>query len=196
MPQNKQQTSLRRHRPFYKQPLFFFVIIIVVAALLYLAFRQPMNPSTDTVTNSNPDKRSSGETQETTQSSNMTEADPSTTDSVISSDGKTPEKYEGTDPNTYESLTGSITTARFDGDKLLVRVAVDQFLSNGTCKLTLSDGAHQLEKTANLVPIASTSTCEGFDVQSSELDGFARPISINISLTSGERTGSITGSTE
>ena len=194
MLQNKQQTSLRRHRPFYKQPLFFFVIIIAVAALLYLVFRQPTSSDADNITNSSSNKQSSEKAQETTQSSNLTETNHSATDPSTSPDGKTPEKYEGANPNTYESITGSITTARFDGDKLLVRVTIDQYLSSGTCKLALSDGAHELERTANLVPIASTSSCEGFDVQG--LESFSRPITINISLISGDKTGNITGSVE
>lgn len=204
MQENKQlkpsTKPTRRHRPAYKHPLFIPVIILIVAgavfAVLYFT-KKPEAPANSTVsqtTKTEPTQPSSNSQKETTQETAKENPDP--TDSSVSPDGKTPAQYDGADPNQGEALTGSITAARFDGDKLIVRLNIDQYLSSGTCELALSDGTNQLQKSANLVPSAATSTCEGFDVASSELSNFSRPLNININLTSGNKTGLITGVVE
>ncbi len=205
MQKNKQQnpspeTVSRRHRPLYKHPLFLAtVILIVIAGIVFAVLhftKKPSNSSDSTVStsqSSNAPKSTQSSTETKNESTPETPADTTSSDSSVSPDGKTPEKYEGADPNQGETITGSLTTARFDGNKLLVRVNIDQYLSSGTCQLTLTNGANQLEKTARLIPSASTSTCEGFDIDSAELSNFSRSINININLTSGDKTGVITG---
>lgn len=203
MAKNKHQTTSRRHRAFYKQPLFHIFILILLAVGAILLFRQ--QPKEPTVTDSaNSNSSASNSKEHSTNASNVTsssttapaESSTSANSSSVSPDGKTPEKYEGADPNNSESITGSITAARFDGDKLIIRVNIDQYLSSGTCTLALSDGRSQLEKTARLTPVAATSSCEGFDVMNSELTDYSRPLDIIITLSSGDKTGTITGRVE
>ena len=102
-----------------------------------------------------------------------------------------PVQNEGEDPNQLESLTGNLTTNRVSNGKLILRVNINQYLSTGICNLTLTSGSNTIIKTANIVAVASTSTCEGFDVPVSELSSGAWQISINIQ--SGDKTGTITG---
>ena len=102
-----------------------------------------------------------------------------------------PIQNEGEDPNQLESLTGNLTTNRVSNGKLILRVNINQYLSTGICNLTLTSGSNTITKTANIVAVASTSTCEGFDVPVSELSSGAWQISINIQ--SGDKTGTITG---
>ena len=194
MQQNKQPTpSIRRHRPFYKIPLFWIIFIIIIAAGVIfvprvLAKKQPTATSQPSSQTTSPTTKT-----ETTQSlETKTTQESKSSDS----DGKTPAKYDGEDPNVSESITGTLTTARFSGDKLILRVNIDQYLSSGTCQLTVSDGAHTLAKTANLIPSAATSTCEGYDIAGSELSSFARPLYITINLTSGDKSGIIEGQAE
>ncbi len=97
--------------------------------------------------------------------------------------------YEGGNPNASESLTGNIIYAGAAGDNLMIRVDIDQYVS-GTCKLTLS-GATNYETTANLIADVSTSTCAGFDIPLSSLA--SGHYYINIRLTAGDKTGTITG---
>ena len=207
MQKNKQlkpsQATESRRRPFYKHPLFLTaVILIVVAGIVFAVLhftKKPATPFDSTVSNtqsSNQPKSPQPSTDPEKESSKETSADTTSTDSSISPDGKTPEKYEGADPNQRETLTGDLTTARFDGDRLIIRVNIDQYLSYGTCQLTLTSGTNKLEQTVRLIPSVSTSTCEGFDVTAGELSNFPRPINININLTSGEKTGIITGVAE
>ena len=201
MAKNKHQTPTHRHRAFYKHPLFHIFVLILLAVGAILIFRQqPKEPTlTDFTSSSTPSsKEHSTDISNTTHSSTAapTESSASANDSSVSPDGKTPEKYEGADPNNSEAITGSITTARFDGDKLIIRINIDQYLSSGTCTLTLSDGTNQLEESAHLTPVAATSSCEGFDVMSSELTNYSRPLNITITLSSGDKTGTITGRVE
>lgn len=107
-------------------------------------------------------------------------------------EGKEIVQYEGENANNSETLTGVVTYAAVSGDKLIIRVSIDQYLSNGTCGLTLSRGGDTIYSSiANIIGSASTSTCEGFDVPISGLGGGATEI--NIKLDSGERSGVIRG---
>ena len=108
-----------------------------------------------------------------------------------SDDGKSIKQNEGSDPNASPSLTGSLTSANKSGDNLVIRVNIDQYLSSGTCSLNLENNGTLIEKSANILPTASTSSCEGFDVPLSELSSGTWNIIIN--LASGEKTGEIKG---
>ncbi|MBQ6570825.1 hypothetical protein IJI02_00555 [Candidatus Saccharibacteria bacterium] len=134
----------------------------------------------------------STETVENSSVSTDTPADSSTSVENLPLEKKPVEQYSAPDPNTLSSLTGFLTTARVSGDKLLLRVAIDQFLDSGTCTLSLtSASAPAYFASAPLVPDVSSSTCEGFDVPLSSLGSGA--YDIRIELTSGDRTGLILG---
>jgi hypothetical protein len=107
--------------------------------------------------------------------------------------GKEPiQKYEGKDPNTYNTLTGAITYAGATSSNIIIRVNIDQYLGEGTCSLYLEkDGSTAYSTTANLIADVSTSTCEGFNISRA---GFASGnYSIIINLASGDKTGRIEG---
>ena len=102
------------------------------------------------------------------------------------------EQYDGEDPNKAETLSGVVTYAGVSGDKLMIRVNIDQYLEGGECGLTLSRaGASIYSSIANVIENASTATCEGFDVPVSRLGGGVTEININVN--SGERSGTIRG---
>lgn len=102
---------------------------------------------------------------------------------------KTPVKYDGDDPNTLDSLTGSITYTGVTGNKLIIRMSINQYLGSGVCSLTLGD----YSSTVNITPSASTSTCEGFDIPISDLGNLSGKVNFTINLQSGDKTGTITG---
>ena len=105
------------------------------------------------------------------------------------------EQYDGQDPNTTDSLTGVVTYAGVNGDNLMIRVNIDQYLSSGSCKLTLSrDGNSIYNSEAGIVDSAATSTCEGFNVPVSELG--KGNVQIVIYINSGNKTGQISGEAE
>lgn len=98
---------------------------------------------------------------------------------------------DGEDPNKSEELTGTLITANISGDKLVVRVNIDQFLTSGKCTLSLKSATSTVEKEANIITSASTSTCEGFDIPINELS--SGKWNIEILLNSNSKTGKITG---
>lgn len=61
-------------------------------------------------------------------------------------------------------------TSVFQMDSVVrVRAEVDALIEGGTCKLTLVKGSSIVTKTAATYPTANVSTCQGFDVATSEL---------------------------
>ena len=99
--------------------------------------------------------------------------------------------YEGNDPNTAADLTGIITYNNVANNKLTLRVNIDQYLTTGTCKLSLvRDGSAVYSATAEIFANAATSSCKGFDIPLSNLSG---QYEIVINLASDDRTGTISG---
>jgi len=101
-------------------------------------------------------------------------------------------QYDGDDPNEAESLSGVITRADVTGQNLVIRVNIDQYLGSGRCELSLVKGGTTIyTDTADVVGVASTSTCEGFDIPVSGLGG--GNIQINIKVSADGREGTIRG---
>ena len=102
------------------------------------------------------------------------------------------EQYDGSDPNEANDLSGVVTYAGVNNGKLMIRVNIDQYLTDGKCELTLTRGGATIYNSiTNIVGSATTATCEGFDVPVSELGG--GNVGINIKLKTDGRTGSIQG---
>ena len=101
-------------------------------------------------------------------------------------------QYDGADPNKNDDLTGVITYAGASGDNLMIRINIDQYLSDGNCNLSLlNDGGVVYGDTAKIVASASTATCEGFDIPVSEVGSGNYEIVIN--LSSNDKIGVIKG---
>ncbi|MDO4986920.1 MAG: hypothetical protein Q4E46_01200 [Candidatus Saccharibacteria bacterium] len=98
---------------------------------------------------------------------------------------------EGTDPNKSAVITGVLTRADVSGDKAIIRVNIDQYLSGGSCNLTMTSGAKNYTDAVNIADAASTSTCQGFDIPVSKLGKGTWDISIQI--ISGDKEGTISG---
>ena len=106
-------------------------------------------------------------------------------------------QFEGEDPNESESLTGAVTFAGVDpsGEKLTIRVNIDQFLGSGTCTGYIYNGDNLVyQSEVGIVNLVSTSTCEGFDVPTENLG--SGKIQIVINLKSGDKSGKIVGEAE
>ena len=101
-------------------------------------------------------------------------------------------QYDGEDPNKASGITGVMTYAGVNGSNLMIRVNIDQYLNGGTCSLGLrKDGGNVYSAEAPVIDSASTSTCEGFNVPVSGLP--QGKLNIVIYITSGDKTGEITG---
>ncbi|MCR5700010.1 MAG: hypothetical protein K6G49_01075 [Candidatus Saccharibacteria bacterium] len=101
-------------------------------------------------------------------------------------------QYEGADPNKAEELSGVVTYASVNGGTLVIRTSIDQYLTEGTCDLTLERDGHIIySDTTNIVGEASTATCQGFDVTTAGLG--EGKIDIIINLNANSKSGVIRG---
>ena len=103
------------------------------------------------------------------------------------------EQYEGDDPNKSEVLTGVVTSATVNDGILRIRTSIDQYLSGGRCEMALrKEGGLVYSARANIMPLVTNSTCEGFDVPLAELP--SGNIIIWIFLSGGDgKSGQIEG---
>lgn len=112
------------------------------------------------------EQKQAGETkkQETVEKSEVSpEARPAT---------QTPEASKPTAaPSDARSDTAvSITAANQNGNTLQIRALISSIDSSGTCTLTISQsGRPNVTKTAPIQTLAHNSTCQGFDISTSEL---------------------------
>ena len=101
-------------------------------------------------------------------------------------------QYDGDNPNNSESLTGMITYADVSEGSLIIRVNIDQFLSNGTCNLVMSrNGATQYTQSVGILESVTTSTCDGYKIPVSELS--EGDFTVEIGLESDGKSGRIVG---
>ena len=101
-------------------------------------------------------------------------------------------QYDGADPNIAEELSGVISYTGVSGGNLMIRVNIDQYLTDGKCVLVLArDGASIYNAETGIESSVTTSTCSGFDIPISELGPGS--LKIKIELKAGEKSGTIEG---
>lgn len=101
-------------------------------------------------------------------------------------------QYEGEDPNLTEELSGVISYAGKSGENVVIRVVIDQYLGEGSCVLELTnDDVVVYSKETSVIPMVSTSSCDGFDIPLSELGSGL--FGITIKVKAGEKAGVILG---
>ena len=101
-------------------------------------------------------------------------------------------QYDGEDPNNSDVITGAITYTGVSGSSLMIRLNIDQYLSDGVCNLRIHEyGSEIYSDSVSLVNSASTTTCEGFDVPVRMIGGGDFQIYIDISANG--KSGTITG---
>lgn len=66
------------------------------------------------------------------------------------------------------SLT--ITAANQNGSTLQIRTLISELWSSGQCSLTLTKGSLKIIRQAKIQALSSESTCQGFDILTSELE--------------------------
>lgn len=163
--------------------LIILILLIAAGVVVYLVWDNYFN-----------EKKSIGEQAETNQVEKKQEEKRGVNDGVSDDDDdeKKVKQYEGEDPNKKAELTGVVTYAGVNGDKLTIRVNIDQYVGEGTCGLSLKRGGGDIYNAeARIVDSATTATCEGFDVPLSGLG--SGDLAIVIYISSGDKTGEIKG---
>lgn len=162
------------------------VLLLIVGGYLTYAATQAIwpfshNPSeaSDTTTPENNPSDTSNTPSDDTNSSPSSEESPSKTST-------------GNQSSTTNTLKVSITSAVQSGNTLKIRTQIDEPLTSGTCHLNLSDGNKTVSEHATLQTLPSTSTCKGFNIDTSKLT--AGSWKINLYVTSDDSSGSATKS--
>lgn len=167
--------------------------VLLIGGGLYAYIAQPFSSDkTDDTSTKNNDKRT-----DTDDDSDATANSKNSSDEASTSQPRETEKdiqpdYEGSNPNTSASLTGAINYKSVSGGNLVIRTTINQLLTSGTCTLTLTNGSKTVTRSANIAQNPSSSTCQGFDVPTSELG--SGTWSISIAIASGDKTGTLTDS--
>jgi cytoskeletal protein RodZ len=87
-------------------------------------------------------------------------------------------------------LTVTFTSVEQQDSIVRVRATVDALVSEGTCTLTLTKNGESVTKTAATFVTAHTSTCQGFDIPTSELS--AGTWDVTLEVTKDGRSGRAT----
>lgn len=185
------------------RPIIFVVAVLLIAGIVVFIFalnnKKPENSSTSssntnsTSTNTNgSSSASSVKTEE--KSKGETPSEPSTKEPEVI-DGKTPKNNEGEDANTANEITGVINYADSDGETLMIRVSIDQYLEEGTCLLELNAPAtgDTFSLTDQITPSAATSSCS-FDISTNLL--IKGKYDMKITLDSAGKKGVLNGEVE
>lgn len=101
-------------------------------------------------------------------------------------------QYEGSDPNTLDSITGIISFAGVSEGNFIVTATLDQFLSDiSSCKFTITNNSGV---TINFDGSASTGPSTSFCSYSSSASNIASGhYDIKVEISAGSKSGVITG---
>lgn len=139
-----------------KKIVLTFVLLLLVAGAVFAYTQLSAKNNSDTVDTINTEKP----TDEQIKAGNDTK-----TDTIENNSSKNPETP--TSPEKMPALT--ITAANQNGATVQVRTLIDSVINSGTCTLVMTQGQSSITRTANVQALSSSSTCMGFDVQTSDL---------------------------
>jgi len=136
-------------------------LILIVAILIYIITSDTYNRKSPQITPSDNNLiNHSPATSEQQKAGNDTKAN-----SVGAPPASTP-----IPSGTKKNIQVTITAAEQNGSTLQIRVLIGAVESKGTCTLALTRaGETSVTKTAGTQALSSTSTCQGFDIPTSEL---------------------------
>ena len=176
------------------------ILFIALAVLLLVCFVAAVvwarsssnNTSSETpaVSGQKSDKKTVSQEAESSQKSPT----PESTEPTTEKEKERPPQYEGPSSTISETLTGSINYSAVAGNTLIIRTTINQMVSSGFCEITLSNGSKRVTKSSGLVQNPSSSTCQGFDIPTSELG--AGNWNISIKVSGDGKTGTLNGGVE
>ena len=148
------------------------VVLVVVGVVI------GVNNNSNCTNESGDDNSEKVEQMSGSEQSEKTEAEKQ--DEAVASQ-QTPAQYEGDNPNVAETLSGVVTYTGVNDGVLMIRISIDQYLTEGICELTLTrGGAIIYSDTTNIMGDVSTATCQGFDVATAGLGEGNLEIIVNL----------------
>ena len=160
---NQQKTNQK------KTAIIVSIIILLIASLVigyYVWFRPDQK---NDITNDSIDTNSTTNNEKTDQSTHNREAE------------KDPVQNDS-DTIDQTSLSGYITAKNIVNENLQIRLQIEQYLTSGTCKITIGNYSEQV----NVISNPSSSTCSGWDIPINKLRKGTQNIIIEI--ISGDNT--------
>lgn len=167
--------------------MYVFLIPVFVAGITFLCLSAFIPKKTD---NNEDDKLSTAVNNDSPKSS--TESKNNETEESGENPDKTPKQYEDENKDT-SSINASITKNEVVGGKYLLRVTIYEILNSGSCKLHMETShGDSLDRSADIISVgADSSSCEGFDIP---VEGISNGVyNFTVSLSSGDKTGSVKG---
>jgi hypothetical protein len=170
---------------------YIFLILIFVSGLTFLALSMFLpqkktsdNDSLNTVTN---------DTEQQFTEPGRGGSDEDDNEAEQAAQEKTPKQNESGSDTPTGSINASITKNEVVSGKYMLRVTIYELLNSGSCELYMENtNGSSIKRSANIVATgADSSSCEGFDISTSGIDGGT--YNFTIKLTSGEKASSITG---
>lgn len=136
--------------------------------------------------------------QENPASKNELDSSPSGSDTrtTTDTDTKTPIQNDSVDSSKQNrsQLQVAITSAQQNGSKVSIRTLIES-VTTGTCNLSMKNASSSetISKQASIQALSNSSTCEGFDIPTSELsDGTWKfTVTVKTSSASGSASGSV-----
>ncbi|MDR0955771.1 MAG: hypothetical protein LBM73_01435 [Candidatus Nomurabacteria bacterium] len=174
--------------------LIVILILIVLAGGYLLAahqktwwpFSSAPTPTSTIDNNSDSNQNSTTKNSGSTNSENQTPTQSNSQTPVQSTDQNGNDSSSASSGNsTSNNLNVVINQANVSGGTLSIRVTIDQLLGSGTCTLT----AGNYTATADVVANPQSSSCQGFDVPTSQISGH----SFTVKVVSGQKSGSASG---
>lgn len=175
----KNKTDIKRHPAL----IVACILVFLVAGLgaYWFLTRYSENNSTETTE------------EKTSESSEVVEEVEENTEAEVEVEEEETTQYEGDNANTYEELTGAISSASVMRGNLSVYITIAQSLTDGSCTLILKNGNEEMNYTADITMDVQTAMCN-FEEDVSQLT--SGTWQIEVLLESGERVGSLTGEVE
>ncbi len=99
-----------------------------------------------------------------------------------------------TNPQNKDTLGVSITAANQNNPTFQIRILIDSVVGSGSCQLIMTKGSVNVTRSAGTQALASTSTCQGFDIPVSELS--PGTWNVKITVTTQSKTGTAERSVE
>ena len=106
---------------------------------------------------------------------------------------KNSESSSASTPSSDSSLSVDITASNKTSSLMQIRVQINSIVNSGTCDITLTNGTSSVHHSVAVSPLASTSTCKGFDIPLSELSSGKWNYTITVKDASSNQTGTASG---
>jgi type II secretory pathway pseudopilin PulG len=168
-----------------KAPIIATLVVILItaaAATAWFAYAQQNNANnSQTNTDSSKNDADSSIDSEKAQEQSAT----NTKEEAVNNDTEKETVPNQTPEN--NTLIVNLSSSGRDASTYRLRYLIEQNLASGTCTLTLTNGSKKITRQVPIQSLSSSSTCQGFDIDMSELS--IGKWQADITVQSGNQTG-------